>query len=62
MIGKTLTLDLKKLKEYPKIIWKENTESYIRLHLEFEDGKTYFADVINITSNGKYLVKIFDKI
>lgn len=62
MIGKKITIDMSSKKEYPKIIWKEETDSHIRYHLEFEDGKAYYADVINISTNGKYILQIVDKI
>lgn len=62
MIGEKITIDFKRKKEYPKIIWKEETDSHIRYHLEFEDGKAYYADVINISTNGKYTLLVVDKI
>jgi len=64
MIGKRITLDFRKKDEnkYPKIIMKEETDSHLRLHLEFEDGKNFIGDVVTISTNGKYVVEIVDKI
>jgi hypothetical protein len=62
MIGKELTIDIKNKKDYPKVIYKEETEGHLMLQLEFKDGSTYNAIVEKITTNGKYFVKIVEKI
>jgi hypothetical protein len=62
MIGKELTIDIKNKKDYPKVVYKEETESHLMLQLEFKDGATYNAIVEKITTNGKYFVKIVEKI
>ena len=62
MIGKELIIDEKNKKEYPKVVWKEETDGHLLLHLEYEDGKAYRGMVEKITTNGKYFVKIVDKV
>lgn len=61
MIGKEMIIDINNKTSYPKVVWKEETEAHLLLHLEFEDGKAYRAMVEKITTNGKYSVKIVDK-
>jgi hypothetical protein len=62
MIGKELVIDINNKKSYPKVVWKENTDSHLVLHLEFKDSSAYRAVVEKITTNGKYYVKIIEKI
>lgn len=64
MIGKEISIDFRNRNpdKFPRVIIKEETDSHIRYHLEYEDGKAYYADVIRISSNGKYVLKIVDKI
>lgn len=62
MIGKELTIDINNKKSYPKVVWKEETDSHLVLHLEFEEGKSFKAIVEKITTSGKYFVKIIEKI
>ena len=61
MIGKELTIDINNKKSYPKVVWKEETDSHLVLHLEFEEGGAYKALVQRITTSGKYFVKIIEK-
>lgn len=62
MIGKELTIDINNKKSYPKVVWKEETDSHLILHLEFEDNKSFKAIVEKITTSGKYFVKIIERI
>jgi len=41
---------------------KEETDSHLQFQLEYEDGKVYIGNVITMSTNGKYVVEIVDKI
>ena len=62
MIGKKMTIDINNKKDYPKVVFKEETEAHLILQLEFKDGTIYNAIVETITTSGKYFVVISEKI
>lgn len=64
MLGEKFTIDIKNNKGYPKIIEKvnETEEGYMFFILETEEGSSYKAIVERMTSNGKYVAKMVEKL
>jgi len=63
MIGKEFLIDISNKTSYPKVVDKEETDAYITLYLEFEEGSgTYIANVESISSTGKYKVRVVSKL
>lgn len=61
MIGQTIVMKSKGKDKFPKIIDREETESYITYIIEVSEGNLYKANVISISSSGNYTLKLFEK-
>lgn len=64
MIGKKFNIDIQNKDKYPKVIEKDNEteEGFISVIVEMEEGENYKAIIERISTSGKYLIQIVEKL